>query len=84
VVEPGGGGPGHRPRLPHRPGARRAGAQVICGGTFEESLDQLIERKVALAQTIVGAGEAWIRDLRTAELRDLLALRRSDAGVLTR
>jgi SNF2 family DNA or RNA helicase len=58
--------------------------KFICGGTFEESLDQLIERKVALAQTIVGAGEAWITELSTAELRDLLALRRSDVEVLTR
>ncbi len=50
----------------------------ICSGTFEEALDQLIERKVALAESITGTSESWITELTTTELRDLFALRRAD------
>ncbi len=48
----------------------------LCAGTFEESLDELIERKLRLAESIVGVGEAWITEMSTAELRDLFTLRR--------
>jgi len=54
--------------------------KFVCAGTFEESLDQLIERKVALSQAIVGTSEAWITEMSTAELRELFALRRDAAG----
>jgi SNF2 family DNA or RNA helicase len=50
--------------------------KYLCAGTFEEALDELIERKVQLAQTIVGSGEAWISEMTTAELHDLFRLRR--------
>jgi SNF2 family DNA or RNA helicase len=49
--------------------------KFVCAGTFEEALDGLIERKIALSEAIVGAGEAWITELSTEELRDLFALR---------
>src|SRR5437764_7143286 len=49
--------------------------KFICAGTFEEILDQMIERKIALSEAIVGAGEAWITELSARELRDLFALR---------
>ena len=49
--------------------------KFLCAGTFEEALDQLIERKVELSQAIVGAGEAWITEMSTDELRALFALR---------
>src|SRR5262249_201072 len=48
----------------------------LCAGTFEESLDELIERKLRLAESIVGVGEAWITEMSTDELRDLFTLRR--------
>jgi SNF2 family DNA or RNA helicase len=54
--------------------------KLLCAGTFEETLDQLIERKTALAESIVGTSEAWITELSTAELRDLFALRRDAVG----
>ncbi|MGH2351772.1 MAG: DEAD/DEAH box helicase, partial [Chloroflexota bacterium] len=59
--------------------------KFLCAGTFEETIDQLIERKVALAQAIVGVGETWITEMNTAELRDLFTLRRGagDAVVET-
>ena len=51
--------------------------KFICAGTFEEALDRLIERKIELSQAIVGAGESWITELSTDELRDLFSLRES-------
>lgn len=49
--------------------------KLICGGTLEERIDELIESKKALADSVVGAGEAWLTELSTDELRDLLTLR---------
>ncbi|MEW9529769.1 DEAD/DEAH box helicase [Microbispora sp. NPDC049125] len=48
--------------------------KFICAGTLEERIDEMIERKKALAESVVGAGEDWITDLSTAELRELLRL----------
>jgi superfamily II DNA or RNA helicase len=49
--------------------------KYICAGTFEETLDGLIEQKQVLAEAIVGTGESWITEMSTSELRDLFALR---------
>ncbi|HZO27036.1 MAG TPA: DEAD/DEAH box helicase [Chloroflexota bacterium] len=49
--------------------------KYICAGTLEERIDALIESKQALAEQVVGAGETWLTELSSAELRDLLALR---------
>ena len=48
--------------------------KFICTGTLEEKIDQMIERKKALASSVVGTGEEWITDLSTDQLRDLFAL----------
>ncbi|HET6317042.1 MAG TPA: C-terminal helicase domain-containing protein, partial [Chloroflexota bacterium] len=53
--------------------------KYVCAGTFEETLDELIERKVALAESIVGTSEAWITEMSTDELRSLFRLRRDEA-----
>ncbi|HEY0584322.1 MAG TPA: DEAD/DEAH box helicase [Chloroflexota bacterium] len=53
--------------------------KYVCAGTFEETLDDLIERKVALAQSIVGTSEAWITEMSTDDLRQLFRLRREEA-----
>ena len=50
--------------------------KYLCAGTFEEKIDAMIERKKALAESIVGTSEAWITGMTTAQLRDLFALRR--------
>ena len=50
--------------------------KFVCTGTVEERIDALIESKLALAESIVGAGESWITELSPAELRDLFTLRR--------
>ena len=48
--------------------------KMICAGTFEEKIDQMIERKKEMAESVVGTGEAWLTELSNDELRDVLAL----------
>ncbi|GGO13776.1 DEAD/DEAH box helicase [Microbispora bryophytorum] len=48
--------------------------KFICAGTLEERIDEMIERKKALAESVVGTGEDWIAGLSTAELRELFRL----------
>ncbi len=54
--------------------------KFICVGTMEERIDELIESKKALAETIIGTGEAWLTELSTEQLRDLFTLRREAVG----
>ncbi len=49
--------------------------KFLCAGTVEERIDEMIERKLALAESIVGTSEAWITELSTEQLRDLFTLR---------
>jgi SNF2 family DNA or RNA helicase len=51
--------------------------KFVCVGTLEERIDQMIEQKTELAQNIIGAGEQWLTELSTGQLRDLLVLRPS-------
>ena len=48
--------------------------KFICAGTLEEKIDALIERKTAVAASIVGAGENWLTELSNIELKQLFAL----------
>jgi len=50
--------------------------KYICAGTLEEQIDELIESKKALAESIIGAGEGWLTEMSTDELRDIISLRR--------
>ena len=50
--------------------------KFICGGTMEDRIDELIESKKALAENIIGAGEGWLTEMSTDELRDIFTLRR--------
>ena len=54
--------------------------KLVCLGTLEEKIDAMIESKTGLAAQVVGAGEAWLTELSTAELRDVLALRPEAVG----
>jgi SNF2 family DNA or RNA helicase len=54
--------------------------KYICAGTMEERIDEMIERKRALAEQIVGSSEAWITELSTEQLRDLFTLRQDAIG----
>lgn len=49
--------------------------KLVSSGTIEERIDEMITSKRALAQKVVGAGEQWITELSTQELRDVIALR---------
>ena len=49
--------------------------KLVCQGTIEERIDGLIEAKRDLAERVVGAGDGWLTELTTEELRDLLVLR---------
>ena len=53
--------------------------KFVCVGTLEERIDQMIEQKKELAEVVVGAGEGWITELSTGQLRELFALSRSAA-----
>jgi non-specific serine/threonine protein kinase len=48
--------------------------KMVCAGTVEEKIDGLLEHKRKLAAKVVGAGESWITELGTSELRELFAL----------
>jgi SNF2 family DNA or RNA helicase len=48
--------------------------KLTCVGTLEERIDQLIAQKRELAEQIVGSGEAWLTELDTTQLRELVAL----------
>jgi SNF2 family DNA or RNA helicase len=49
--------------------------KFVCVGTLEEKIDEMIERKKAVADHVIGAGEAWLTELSTAEIQQLFALR---------
>jgi SNF2 family DNA or RNA helicase len=55
--------------------------KFVCIGTLEERIDQMIEDKKALADSVIGAGEAWLTELSTDELRDIFSLGRDAARV---
>ncbi|MBI3106073.1 MAG: DEAD/DEAH box helicase, partial [Candidatus Rokubacteria bacterium] len=48
--------------------------KLLCAGTVEEKVDQMLEKKRDLASRIVGQGEQWITELDDAALRDLFSL----------
>jgi SNF2 family DNA or RNA helicase len=55
--------------------------KLVCQGTVEERVDALITDKRRLADSVVGAGsgEAWLSELSTDALRDLVTLDRGGA-----
>jgi SNF2 family DNA or RNA helicase len=53
--------------------------KFIAVGTVEERIDKLLSEKTQLAESIVGAGDEWLTDLSTNELREYLKL--SDEAV---
>ncbi|HED03508.1 MAG TPA: DEAD/DEAH box helicase [Candidatus Fraserbacteria bacterium] len=50
--------------------------KFVCVGTLEERIDQMIESKQELAESIVGGGENWITEMSTGQLKELFALSR--------
>src|SRR5690606_25951527 len=60
----------------YRIGQRRAVQvhKLLCAGTLEEKIDELLERKRELAASVVAGGERWITELDDADLRELFSL----------
>ena len=48
--------------------------KFVCAGTLEEKIDAMIENKKELAENVVGAGEGWLTELSTNDLKSLWAL----------
>ncbi len=49
--------------------------KLVCEGTIEERIGVVIDDKRKLADAVVGTSEAWLSELSTDELRDLVVLR---------
>jgi len=54
--------------------------KFVCVGTLEERIDQMIEQKKVLAESIVGGGEGWLTEMSTSQLKELFALSREAVG----
>ena len=49
--------------------------RLVTGGTIEEKVAELLNRKRAIAESVLGSGEAALTELSDDELRDLVTLR---------
>ncbi len=56
--------------------------KLVCEGTVEERIAKVIDDKQALADLVVGQGEAWLSELSTSQLRDLVSLDTSTASTV--
>jgi SNF2 family DNA or RNA helicase len=54
--------------------------KFLCAGTLEERIDDMIEHKRGLAESIVSSGEAWLTELSTGELKNLFSLQQEAIG----
>jgi SNF2 family DNA or RNA helicase len=54
--------------------------KFVCIGTLEERIDQMIEQKKVLAESIVGSGEGWLTEMSTDQLKSLFQLNREAVG----
>ncbi len=54
--------------------------KFVCVGTLEEKIDEMIERKQAIAAQVVGSDEAWLTELSNEQIKDLFALRQEAVG----
>ncbi|WP_150272136.1 DEAD/DEAH box helicase [Paenibacillus tepidiphilus] len=52
--------------------------KLICQGTLEERIDELIERKRNLSEQVVGSGENWLTEMSNQELEQLITLQGQD------
>ena len=53
-------------------------SKLICEGTLEERIDEMIEAKKELAETLVGGGETWITEMSDSEVLELLSFSSAD------
>ncbi|MFI2856029.1 DEAD/DEAH box helicase [Paenibacillus sp. JSM ZJ436] len=52
--------------------------KLICQGTLEERIDELIEQKKSLSEQVVGSGETWLTEMSDKELQQLIELQSQD------
>lgn len=52
--------------------------KFITLGTIEERIDEMLEEKQALANSIIGSGENWITEMSNDQLKELFRLDKSD------
>lgn len=50
--------------------------RFITKGTFEEKINEMIQNKEELAKLTVGNGETFITEMNTADLKNILTLRK--------
>ncbi len=55
--------------------------KFVCVGTLEERIDQILQRKKELAESVIGTGEAWLTELSTGEIKSLIALSKDAVAV---
>ena len=48
--------------------------KLVCQGTVEERIGQVIDEKRAIADAVIGTGEAWLTELSTDDLAKLVVL----------
>jgi len=48
--------------------------KLICAGTMEERIDDIINTKKEISEGVVGTGEGWLTKMSDVELREVLAL----------
>ena len=53
--------------------------KFVCTGTLEERIQEMLERKREVAESLLSVGEGWITELTNEELRRLLTLDRQEA-----
>jgi SNF2 family DNA or RNA helicase len=51
--------------------------KFVCAGTLEERIDEMIEQKTKVAAGVLGAGESWLTELSTTQLKNLFALQKT-------
>jgi SNF2 family DNA or RNA helicase len=54
--------------------------KFLCTGTLEERIDEMIEHKKGVADSIVGSDEAWLTELSTEDLKNLFQLQKDAIG----
>ncbi|HSU79233.1 MAG TPA: hypothetical protein VLK78_02370, partial [Candidatus Angelobacter sp.] len=54
--------------------------RMICEGTLEMQIDNLLEKKKKLSQQILGQGDGWVTELNDEEVFELVRLRRKVLG----
>jgi len=54
--------------------------KFLCVGTLEEKIDEMIARKLEVAEKVVGSGEGWLTELSNTELKELFTLRQEAIG----